>query len=101
MYIRVYTFDMSRQYSIAEARAKLPDIVDQAEAGVEVELTRRGQPVAVVVSRRTFGRLREQRPRFADAYERFLGRFSLDEIGLDAGDLAATRDTTTGRRVTL
>jgi prevent-host-death family protein len=101
MYISVYTCDMSRQYSIAEARAKLPDIVDQAEAGVEVELTRRGQPVAVVVSRRAFERLREKRQHFGDAYERFLGRFSLDEIGLDAGELSATRDTTTGRRVTL
>jgi antitoxin Phd len=92
---------MSRQYSIAEARAKLPDIVDQAEAGVEVVLTRRGQPVAVVVSRRTFERLREERQQFRDAYERFLGRFSLDEIGLDPGDLSATRDRTSGRRVTL
>jgi antitoxin Phd len=101
MYINMYTCDMSRQYSIAEARAKLPDIVDQAEAGVAVELTRRGQPVAVVVSRRMFERLREKPQQFGDAYERFLGRFSLDEIGLDAGELAATRDTTTGRRVTL
>jgi prevent-host-death family protein len=101
MYISVYTCGMSSQYSIAEARAKLPDIVDQVEAGVEVELTRRGRPVAIVVSRRTFERLRGKRPQFADAYERFLGRFSLDEIGLDAGDLAATRDTRTGRRVTL
>jgi prevent-host-death family protein len=101
MYIFVYSFDVPRQYSIADARANLPDIVDQAEAGVEVELTRRGQPVAVVVSRRTFDRLREQRGQFSDAYGRFLEQFSLDEIGLDAGELSATRDPTTGRPVTL
>jgi prevent-host-death family protein len=92
---------MSRQYSIADARASLPDIVDQAEAGIEVELTRRGRPVAVVVSRRTFDRLREKRGQFSEAYQRFLAQFSLDEIGLDAGEPAATRDTTAGRRVTL
>jgi prevent-host-death family protein len=92
---------MPRQYSIAEARANLPAIVDQAEAGVEVELTRRGQPVAVVVSRQAFDRLREKRGRFSDAYRQFLGRFSLDEIGLDPDELTAGRDTTPGRRVAL
>jgi prevent-host-death family protein len=101
MYIVVCTFSMARRYSIANARANLPDIVDQAEAGVEVELTRRGQPVAVVVSRQTFDRLRKQRGQFSDAYQRFLEKFSLDEIGLEPGELSATRDTTTGRRVTL
>ena len=92
---------MPRQYSIADARSNLPHIVDQAEAGLEVELTRRGQPVALVVSRRTFDRLREKRGQFSEAYERFLARFSLEEIGLDPGELSRARDTTTGRQVTL
>jgi prevent-host-death family protein len=92
---------MPRHYSIAEARANLSDIVDQAEAGVTVELTRRDQPVAVVVSRRTFECLREQRGQFGDAHQQFIGRFCLDEIGLDPGELSTTRDTTAGRRVTL
>lgn len=92
---------MPRQYSIADARSNLPHIVDQAEAGVEVELTRRGQPVAVVVSRRTFDRLRDKRGQFSEAYQRFLARFSLDEIGFAQEDLLTTRDMTTGRRVGL
>jgi len=69
---------MSRRYSIAEARIRLPRIVDQAEAGIEVELTRRGQPVAVLVSCREFERLQGK------------GVFA-----------AADRDRTTGRKVTL
>jgi len=101
MYIIMYTDDMPRQYSIADARSSLPHIVDQAEAGVEVELTRRGQPVAVVVSRRTFDRLRDKRGQFSEAYRRFLVRFSLDEIGFEQTELLATRDKTTGRRVVL
>src|SRR5438093_6140383 len=76
---------MSRRYSIAEARSRLPSIVDQAEAGVEVELTRRGQPVAVLVSRREFERLRGKRLHFGDAYRKFLEKYSLDEIGLEDG----------------
>jgi prevent-host-death family protein len=97
----MYTYGVPRQYSITDARSSLPRIIDQAEAGLEVELTRRGRPVAVVVSRRTFDRLRDKRRQFGEAYQRFLERFSLDEIGLDQGELATARDTTAGRRVTL
>ena len=43
---------MAKRYSIAEARSNLPTIVDQVEAGQEIELTRRGKAVAVVLSLR-------------------------------------------------
>jgi prevent-host-death family protein len=91
---------MSQKYSIAEARSRLPAIIDQAEGGREVELTRRGQPVAVVVSCREFDRLRGKRRHFGDAYKSFLEKFSLDEIGLENA-FAATRDRTAGRKVSL
>ena len=99
--VRLYSNSMPRQYSIADARSNLPRIVDQAEAGAEVELTRRGRPVAVVVSRRTFDRLRETRGQFSEAYQRFLEQFSLDEIGFDQDELTRVRDKTPGRRVRL
>ena len=35
--------------SLAEAKAKLSHILDQVEAGEEVVITRRGQPVARLV----------------------------------------------------
>ena len=92
---------MSRRYSIAEARSRLPSIVDEAESGVEVELTRRGKPVAVLVSRREFERLQGKRLHFSDAYRKFLERHSLDEIGVDQDFAASTRDRTTGRKVSL
>ena len=91
---------MARKYSIADARSHLSDIVDQAENGLEVELTRRGHPVAVVMSRREVDRLRGTRGRLAEAYRRFLGRFSLDEIGFK-GNFAAPRDKGAGRPVSL
>ena len=40
-----------------------PSIVDLAEAGQEVELTRRGESVAVVLSLRELQRLRRERAR--------------------------------------
>jgi prevent-host-death family protein len=92
---------MTQRYSIAEARARLPMIIDQAEAGVEVELTRRGQPVAVLVSRREIERLRGRRLHFGDAYKKFLETHSLREVGVEADFAASTRDRTTGRKVSL
>jgi prevent-host-death family protein len=92
---------MSHKYSIAQARSNLPTIVDQAESGIEVELTRRGEPVAVVVSSREFERLRGRRVHFADAYGRFLRKYSLEEIGVEGDFAASTRDRTTGRKVSL
>ena len=90
---------MPLRYSIAGARASLPAIVDQAEAGSPVELTRRGRPVAAVVSLRDLERLKGDRPRFAAAYRRFLGRWPLDQIGLDKEFAPALRDRTVGRKV--
>ena len=91
---------MTRRYSIAEARSSLPKIVDDAEAGLEVELTRRGQPVAVVVSRRVFDRLRARPRLFSETYRRFLERYSLDTIGVEP-DFAGVRDKSVGRKVSL
>jgi prevent-host-death family protein len=101
MYIMMYIALMARRYSIADARTSLPTIVDQAEAGERVELTRRGKPVAVVVSLREFERLRGDRPRFGEAYKKFLDDHSLSEIGLDDDFVATTRDRSPGRKVSL
>ena len=68
---------MACRYSVAEARAQLPSILVQAEAGEAIELTRRGQPVAVVLSHEAFERLRYPRPSFGEAYR------SLDLVGAD------------------
>ena len=91
----------TKRYSIAEARSHLPTIVDQAEVGQEIELTRRGKPVAVVVSLRELDRLRTDRRRFADAYKSFLRRYALDEVGLEQHFFDSIRDTSTGRAVAL
>ena len=97
----MYIHYMSQRYSIAEARSRLPKIVDQAEAGVEIELTRRGQPVAVVVSHGEFERLRGKRLNFRDAYRKFLKTHSLQEVGVDDDFATSARDRTTGRKVSI
>ncbi len=95
----MYIEGMPHKYSIAEARSSLPAIVDQAEAGQDIELTRRGKPVAVVVSIRRFERLRRDRLSFGEAYQAFLDQHSLEEIGVAPGFAASLRDSASGRKV--
>jgi prevent-host-death family protein len=79
----------------------LPSIVDQAEAGQEIELTRRGKPVAVVMSLRELERLRGKRVSFGKAYRRFLKTHELHEVGADENVFASARDRDPGRKVSL
>lgn len=97
----MYIKGVAQQYSISQARAHLPSIIDQTEAGVEVELTRRGKPVAVVVPIEEYERLRAGRPSFAEAYQTFLENHLLEEFGLDEDFASQVRDTAPGRKVNL
>lgn len=91
---------MSRQYSIAEARARLPGIVHDAEAGTPIELTRRGKPVAVLISVDEYRRLSDGRRDFWGAYERW--RASIDPADLEGDDpFADVRDRSPGREIDL
>jgi prevent-host-death family protein len=92
---------MAKRYSIAEARSSLPTIVDQAEAGAEVELTRRGKPVAVLISHRQLERLRNDRPQFIDVYRAFLRKHSLKSLGVDIDFFQTVRAKGAGRKVDL
>jgi prevent-host-death family protein len=92
---------MPKRYSIADARSNLPSIIDEAEAGEEIELTRRGKPVAAIVSLRELERLRGARSVFSEAYRRFLKSHSLRVIGIEAGFFESTRDRESGRKVSL
>lgn len=92
---------MTKRYSIAEARKNLPSIVDKAESGAEVELTRRGRPIAVVVSVEEYSRLRGNRRSFGDAYRKFREKFPTGSGGIDPEYFRSLRDQTRGRNVDL
>jgi prevent-host-death family protein len=101
MYIEVYIYLVPKRYSMADARANLPSLVDEVEAGKQIELTRRGRPVAVVISPREYTRLASERPGFSEAYRTFLARFALEDFAVDDDFFVQTRDTVTGRKVNL
>lgn len=97
----MYTSGMVKSYSLASARAQLAALVDELDDGNDVELTRRGKPVAVLVSAAKYARLREDAPAFAAAFARFKQRFDLGETGLEPSWAEGLRDRGRGRKVAL
>jgi antitoxin Phd len=89
---------MSKQYSIAEARNHLPAIVHDAERGKPIQLTRRGKPVAVLLSIDAFERLSQSRPDFWSALQAFRKSRDLSDLDVDA-IFAGVRDRSPGRGV--
>lgn len=80
---------MTKSYSIAEAKNVLGRVVHEAEEGSPVELTRRGRPVAMVVSVPEFERLSQPRRGFTAIYEDFCRRFDLAELDIDPDEVFA------------
>lgn len=94
--------EMIEKHSITEARRNLTKLVREAEGGKTMALTRRGNPVAVLVSRRTFERLAAGRQGFVEAYGAFVGTVDLPELALDPDELfGGMRDTEPGCDVRL
>ena len=104
MYMKMYIEDctMGDRHSIAEARSNLPKLVREAEHGKAVELTRRGEPVAILIGRRQFEWLTSGHRGFFEAYGRFRQRFDLPELDINPDELYGTvRDKARGRGVRL
>jgi prevent-host-death family protein len=90
-----------RRYSIARARAELPGLVRAVERGASVEITRRGEPVAVMLSPSERDRLVAARRTFSEAYDAFLSRHAADLPIVGRRYFDATRDRSPGRKVRL
>ena len=89
---------MTERYSIAKARRNLPRLVHEAERGKAVELTRRGESVAMIISRRRFEQLASNYSGFAEAYRTFAESVDLAKLDLDPDRLfSGIRTDTQGR----
>ena len=87
---------MPEQYSISSARNRLPKLVHEVESGSAVELTRRGKPVAMLLSIEEYRRMRAGKPDFWEALSRFRKETDLEELGADEV-WADVRDRSAGR----
>lgn len=98
MYIMMY-MSRQRRLSIADTRRNLASVVRSVEKGDVVELTRRGEPVAVLVSKRDYeGLTGRAKGDLWEAIQAF--RESTDLRELDIGGVYRdVRDRSPGRRV--
>lgn len=94
----MYTGEV-KQYSISEARRQFPTLVDEAVAGRAVQLVRRGQPVAVIVSIAEFERLKAARNTFREEYAAYEAEFPDDGEGVEPEYWESIRDRSLAREV--
>ena len=81
---------MADLVSIAEAKNNLPRLVHEVESGSTITLTRRGKPVAALISCSELKQLQDRRTRFSTAYAEFQNRYDLEDLTIDP-DLVFSR----------
>jgi prevent-host-death family protein len=86
-----------KRVSVAEAKNHLPSLLHDAERA-PVEIVRRGKPIAVIVSRTAYDRLRGQHTDAWAALQRWRTSVDLEELDLE-GVLDNVRDRSPARRV--
>jgi prevent-host-death family protein len=92
---------MQDQISIAEAKNKLPAIIHHVEKGPNIQLTRRGKPVAVLLSINEFKRLSQKSTDFMEALLIFREGIKMHDTDITDADFEDLRDTDAGRKVEL
>ncbi len=88
---------MEKQFSIAEAKSKLPAIIHSVEDGPSVKLTRHGKPVAVLLSIREYEQLSKNKTGFWKAISEFRSKLEAEDIKITDADFEDTREAATGR----
>jgi prevent-host-death family protein len=89
---------MTKRHSIAAARSNLAQLVREAEAGKIVELTRRGEGVAVLIGRRQYEQLTSRFRPFSEVWDEFTRNFPPGDIDVDPDEVFRdVRDKDPGR----
>ena len=91
---------MSESYSVGDARARLPKLLDDVEQGRSVELTRRGKPVAWLIPVREYRRLVGGRKGLWSTILEFREQTDLSDLDVDE-IFRDVRDRSLGRYVNL
>ena len=90
---------MKKQYSIADARNRLPALVHEVENGCTAEITRRGKSVAVLISASEYARLTSERGGYWDAVRRWRQGNDLEGMDDVVDAILSSRDGSPGRDV--
>jgi prevent-host-death family protein len=91
---------MTPKYSIAEARAQFAALVHEVEADGAVQITRRGEVVAVLLSRREYERLSGAQGGFYRAVSEFRAAYNVSDLDINP-EIFEVRPSETGREIDL
>lgn len=100
MYMYNVHMKCRKEVSISEARENLPSLVRDAERGLAVTLTRRGEAVAVLISSDRYRDHTKSSARLGDAIDAFRKGHDLSQLDVDEV-YAGVRDRSPGRDVDL
>lgn len=72
-----------KRYSMVEARDNFAAILQDLDTTGRVEITRRGQPVAILLSYDDYERLKPRSIGFRQAYQRLRKELNLSQLNID------------------
>ncbi len=90
-----------KRYSVAEVRQNFARLIRSAEGGKAIEITRHGEPVAVLLSAAEYLALTRERPPFVGALANVRERLDVDHLDIGDEEFEALRDEAPGRKVAL
>lgn len=83
---------MQKSYSITEARNDLSGLIHDVERRGLLEITRRGRPVAVLLSVEEFDRIAPAKPSFSEAYRAWKRGTARSGTAVEPEHFSALRD---------
>jgi antitoxin Phd len=89
------------QYSIAEARHDLAALVRKLEEKRQIQITRRGKTVAMLLSIQEYQRLTAERKGFWNAYMEYRSAVNLSALQIDVEIFNNARSREKGREIEL
>jgi antitoxin Phd len=92
---------MVRRCSVAEARNGLAKLVHDVEGGRTIAITRRGRPIAVMLSIVEYERFMGEKRGFWDDYQAFLKGKHKPDLSRELDTFDELRDLSAGREVAL
>ena len=87
--------------SVAEARQHFARLIKRAQQGKTIEITRRGQPVAVLISASEYSAITGERPSFIYAMSQVRERLGVEALGIGDAEFEGLREESPGREISL
>jgi len=105
MYIYLYieeVVDMAEtKVSVAEARQHFARLIKRAQQGKTIEITRRGEPVAVLLSASEYSAITGDHSSFVAAMREVRERLGVEDLGIGDAEFEGLREESPGREISL